>query len=309
MLTIPDDLRELSRLTLEDQAIFVPAVTESGQKSWLYFFPFLYSFSLSTSQTLLWERHGAAICLYVLRLRDDRLRLEVYLPPFPFDGDALRWALERANSFNRSRSSRVIWMDQHHSALLEREGLEVKAIEEEFVYDGEQVRSARGKDFERLRRKLNQTRRIPGLQIRPYRAEDHAACKDLLVRWRRLLRDEKRVEIDGYWYTMRCLEHAADFQAGLLKGEVITVDDRICAFTFGGRISASYASIFITISDHDVPGLGYLQRHSLMTNNPEMPYFNDSSDAGRAGLSEVKRAFNPVEMHTLYRGYQREAAP
>jgi hypothetical protein len=32
----------------------------------------------------------------------------------------------------------------------------------------------------------------------------------------------------------------------------------------------------------------------------ELPYFNDSTDNGRAGLREVKEHFRPVEMHAIH---------
>lgn len=309
MMKIPDGLGELKRVSLEDQAAFVSAATEGNEKSWLYYFPFLYCFSLSDSQTLLWERHDGAICLYFLRHHDDKHRLDLYLPPFPFSPAAMRHALERVANFNEGRFCRILWVDELRRESVESEGLRARVIEQEYVYDTEQVRSLSGKDFHRLRRNLNRVKKIPNLQLREFRQGDEEPCRELLRRWRRALRDEKDVKVTGYYYSERCVDHALAFQGDILKGEVITVDDRVCGFAFGGRISASYGSLFLAVSDHDVAGLGYLQRFSLMVNSQDIPYFNDSSDTGRTGLAEVKKSFNPVEMHTLYRGYQREAAP
>lgn len=307
-LTIPSELNELNRLSLNDQITFTSAATESSQKSWLYYFPFLYCFSLSDSQTLLWELHDGVICLYLLRRHDDRYRLDLYLPPFPFSSAAMKHALERSASFNGARFCCVLWVDEQMKGPLESEGFRTRPIEQEYIYNTDQVRSLSGKNFHRLRGKLNRARKIPNLELRDYRPADEEPCRELLRRWRRFLRDEKDVEVSGYYYSERCLDHALSFQGDILKGEVITVDDRVSGFTFAGRISASYGSIFMAISDHDVPGLGYLQRFSLMVNSQGIPYFNDSSDTDRAGLAEVKKSFNPVEIHNLYRADPPEPA-
>src|SRR5262245_42643118 len=112
MMPTPLELRELNRLTLQDQAAFVAAATASHQKSWLYFFPFLYLFAGSSKRTLFWERRDGAICLYYLWQDEEGPRLDLYFPPFPFSIEALRFALERVKSFNRGRSSHIIWVDE-----------------------------------------------------------------------------------------------------------------------------------------------------------------------------------------------------
>jgi hypothetical protein len=307
VLDIPVDLHDLRRLALPDQDKFVSAATESEQKSWVYFFPFLYSFSLSDNRALLWEDRKGSICLYILRRRADELQFNMYVPPFPFNPGALKEAFDRANSFNGNRSARIVWVDERQQRLVESEGFPTSQRGQEYIYESALVGSASGRQFERLRRKVNKLHRVPGLQVRAYRQEDAASCRKLLRRWRRFLSQEKERVFSGYWYTRNGLDHASSFHNDLLRGEVVTVDERICAFSFYGKISASYGCIFITISDHAVPGLGFLQRQSLMANNPDIPYFNDSTDGGEPGLAEVKRSFNPIEMHSLYRAVQAGA--
>jgi hypothetical protein len=76
----------------------------------------------------------------------------------------------------------------------------------------------------------------------------------------------------------------------------------VCAVTFAGKLTTTYGSLYVAISDRDIPGLGYLQRYNLMMNIKGVRLFNDSSDVVRRGLAEVKKAFNPVGMNRLYRG-------
>lgn len=179
-------------------------------------------------------------------------------------------------------------------------GYRMQYRESEYIYDGNLVRASAGGDFERLRRYVNRARRTPGLTLRNYGEDDQAACLDLLARWRRQ-RTEQGINIDGYGYTQRCIENAHKFNKGLLRGEVIIVDEKLVAFSFGGLISPTIESIFLTISDHEFPGLGYLQRHNFMLNAPNTKLFNDSSDADRSGLEQVKSSFRAIEMNHLYR--------
>jgi hypothetical protein len=137
--------------------------------------------------------------------------------------------------------------------------------------------------------------------VRDYRPEDQIACKDLLRRWRDVLLNQKGIEVDGYGYIKRCLENAFSFKDNILKGEVVLIGEKICGFTFGGPLSATHGCIFVGVSDHGIPGLGYLLRHSLISNNRHLCFFNDADAMGRDGLSHVKERFRPVRMISLYR--------
>lgn len=290
----------LSQLMMSDQEAFVAAMADCKQKSWLYFFPFLHSFSLAPNQSLLWERAGGSICIYMLRSIREVPRLRLYLPPFPFSVEALKAAEDRQRSFNGDGNCEIVWAEQSVGPELMRLGYRMQYRESEYIYDGNLVRASAGGEFERLRRYVNRARRTPGLTIRNYEQGDQKACLDLLVSWRRE-RTSQGINIDGYGYTRRCVENALEFKNGLLRGEVIVVNEKLVAFSFGGLIGPGIESVFLTISDHEFPGLGYLQRHSFMSNAPGTILFNDSSDADRSGLEQVKSSFRPVEMNHLYR--------
>lgn len=302
MLAIPDELVGLRRISLRDQSTFVSAVSESNQKSWLYFFPFLYGFAQGATQTLLWETWEGSVCLYFLRQREAGYRLDLYVPPFPFSRQALKHALARIVSFNRRQSCRITWVEECQKERVAQAGFSLDPIEEEYIYNSEFLRSTTGPRFQRLRRNLNKARRLEGMQVRSYRKEDEQACIGLLNSWRRVLRDERNIQVSGQAYMRSCVIDALSFENGILQGEVVLQNDRLCAFTFGGKLTPTYGSLYVAISDRDIPGLGYLQRYNLMMNIKGVRLFNDSSDVGRPGLAEVKKAFNPVGMNRLYRG-------
>lgn len=301
MLAIPKELVDLKHISPQDGALFGAAATQSGQVSWLYYFPFLCLFAQSPRQTLLWEICDGAICLYhlVKSREDDSLSLKLYLPPFPQDNAALQHAMGRCRDFNRRRSAVILWADERQRPWVEGRGFQTTFKEEEFIYDGALVRAAEGKTFERMRRMANKARRLPGLEIRAIRPEDQAPCVELLSRWKTMKREREQPYIRSPY--MRLSAEQAFAFGDIMQGEVVTVDGRVCAFTFGGRISASHASIFVTISDHDIPALGTLQRSHFIGNRPEFANFNDFSDSQQEGLAKVKRSFRPVTMNRLYR--------
>ncbi|HEY7763865.1 MAG TPA: hypothetical protein VIB38_02650 [Aestuariivirgaceae bacterium] len=177
----------------------------------------------------------------------------------------------------------------------------MELIEEEYIYDGELLRDRAGPSFYRLRRNLSKTGRIEGLQILKYDKGHEEQCLQLLRSWRRFKENERSVRVTGRSYMRSCLLDALSFRSNLLIGEVILINDRLCGFAFGGQISRNYGSLFVALADHQVPGLGYLQRHHLMMTMQHLRYFNDSSDLGQSGLAEVKKSFNPVAMNAVYR--------
>ena len=174
---------ELSRVELSDEAVFRSAVEAAGRQSWLHYFPFLYCFSTSNTP-LRWEKCDASVCLYILKSIGDKQRLQLYVPPFPFTQNALAAAEERMIRFNGDRRFRILWAEQSQTEDLEKGGYQFTMRESEYIYSGDLVRRAEGKQFASLRRHLNQIQKLPGLVVREYRSEDIQACLKLLAKWR-----------------------------------------------------------------------------------------------------------------------------
>ena len=64
-----------------------------------------------------------------------------------------------------------------------------------------------------------------------YREGDIAPCLELLKSWRRHLQNDRDIEVSGFTYMRSCVENALSFADGIIKGEIITINDRICAFS------------------------------------------------------------------------------
>jgi hypothetical protein len=292
----------LSHIETADQEVFVSALTQCNQKTSLYFFPFLHSFARAPNQPLLWERVGSSVCVYMLTNIHKAPNLRLYLPPFPFNRDALRWAEDRQRNYNGTTKCVIVWADQTAGPELMEQGYRLAYRESEYIYDGDLVRAADGSNFSRLRRNLSRVRKLEGLIIRAYGPDDQAACLELLARWRKR-RSDQGLETEGYGYTRRIVQHASEFKNGLLRGEVVLIKEKLVGFSFGGQITPDMECIFIAISDHDIASLGYTLRHSFVSNGPQRKLFNDGEDGGNSGIREVKLVFCPVEMNHLYRAF------
>lgn len=293
------DPSELHPIDLADEACFREAIKIERPQSWIYYFPFLYCFGHRKEMTLLWEKVNSSICLYLLKTSKGERRLSLFLPPFPYEHASLEAAHRRISEFNGDNACRIVWAEQKYDEVLRAQGFELRLREEEFIYDTQKVNATIGSEFKRLRQLLGRCQRLPGLELRPFQAPDQKNCLDLLDRWFESLTEDKGISVYGYGYVRSCVENAFSFCTGSLLGEVTTFHGEIVGFTFGGPIHDEMGSLFISISDHAIEGLGYIQRHNFMLRFPELAFFNDSSDTGREGIAHVKRQFRPVRMNRL----------
>lgn len=290
----------LEPIRMEDAPRITAAAEAAGVVSWSHFFPYLYlSGRQTSSRRILHEFVEDSALVYRIERRNGKERLTLLLTPFPFSPAALQRARERMWLFNGRRGARIIRMQQSEALLVARAGFEIHHHSDEYIYDAEAVLQQQGSSFATLRRKI--ARYAGGIaSVRPYQAGDEPACRALLDAWRTELR-EMGVKIGPYYrYTRACLAEHDTFATSQLVGQVVEVEGAVAAFSFGGGITTSHASIFITVSDRRHPGLAYFQRRSLIEGLSNYRYFNDFNDSNRTGLRQMKRSFRPVQMHSLF---------
>src|ERR687894_1164453 len=88
------DVADLAPVEVKDADTFLAAAEHARIKSWFYYFPRLYFYGQNKAHRLRWERHAGSILVYQIRQRkvgsQMNSRMDLYLPPFPFDPAALR---------------------------------------------------------------------------------------------------------------------------------------------------------------------------------------------------------------------------
>lgn len=298
VLGAPDECLDLSIIRAEDGDRFHDAIDQCRIKSHHYYFPRLLFSGQRKDRLLLFEEVDGSILVYSLQQRVSRLALNLYVPPFPFRTTALQRARERMRDFNRGRAGRIDWVQEEDAHLVASHGFLLSPREQEFIYDRAAVAELNGPGFARVRRYLASLKKYDGLVVREYTARDEEACMAVYRRFRAQLQ-AKGVEPKGYSAMVNCLKGATRLPASRLRGEVFEIEGTIRAYSFGGPIGPDYGCVFLTVSDHEFPGLAYALRHQMMMNFPALTYFNDSTDNKRAGLREMKERFRPVEMHGI----------
>lgn len=299
----PVELADLASVEAEDADAFL-AAEHAGVTSWFHYFPRLHFYGQSRAHMLRWERQAGSILVYQVRRRKVGSRMNLYLPPFPFEPATLRHALQRMQDFNGDRSGRIIFVQEGEAPPIAREGLEIFFKMEEFIFDRAAVMSLEGSCFRSLRQELSRALK-PGLvETRPYTAADQPACLALVETWKERL-IANGMKVTGYSHTVACLAAAERFPPSLLNGLVVEVDGEVRGFAFSGTLSPTLGCNHLGITDASFRGLPHLLRYRLMAGFPDLIHFNDSVDNGRPGLRELKQRFRPVEMHGLFGARER----
>jgi hypothetical protein len=297
-------LENLAPVEIENAEVFLSAAERGRVNAWLYYFPLLYFYGQYRAHLLRWESYGGSILVYQIRRQEGRSRMDLYLPPFPFDPGALRHARKRMREFNGDRAARIIWVQESDALPVARAGFGVFFREEEFIFDRSAIMGLEGSGFKKLRQKLSSALRHGSVETRPYTSADQPACLAVLEKWRgRLLANG--IAPSGYSYTLSCLEMAELFPPSLLRGMVIECDQVVRGFAFTGQLAGTLGCNFLCITDAEFKSLSYLLCYRMMAEFPDLVLFNDSSDTGRPGLHAAKQLFKPVVMHSLYGARER----
>ena len=293
-------LAGLRSIEVDDDGTFRRAAQAGGCHTWLHYFPFLHALARTVRRELRWEEVDGSVLVYHLIDVERGPRLSLYLPPFPFVAAALAYAQQRGRRFDPAAPTRIVWVDEASLPTLAGVLASKRAADAEYVYDGARVAARAGGRFAELRSHLDRLERVPGLAVRPYAEGDRAACEAVIEAWRGQ-RKERRAHSSAYRLALLCLADQGTFDRELLRGEVVTQDGDVRAFTFGGPISDGWGSLFVVIDDQRLPGLGYLQRYSFIRNNPDIRLFKELGDVEGPHLAKIKDAFDPVARSPLWR--------
>lgn len=91
------------------------------------------------------------------------------------------------------------------------------------------------------------------------------------------------------------------------KGAVLLVDGKICAMTFGERLTEDTALVQIELADEDVRG-AYQMINKLFCENEwkDCKYINREEDMGIEGLRKAKESYQPIFMMNKYKVIEKE---
>jgi hypothetical protein len=297
-------LQGLEPLAASHLTRYKSAVSESGPLGWGYYFPYLLARGKAGRSAVLVGEDSGTLCLYQWERGEMSDKLELIVPPIPFDHDVLKRCLERANEFNGDRKARILRGDEQDAdTVADHPGLEIRQRRAQYLFAPANYEDLSGRRLRTVRRQVAAFEELEGIAIRPMDASDRDACHALLREWKRTHRDAHGTA-GGAGTTGRGIDLLGTLPDQDLTGELVFWSDRLVAFALGGEIRPGVACFFDAKSDPSVPGISYAHRRSFMLRMRDFQYLNDGSDTGREGLRQLKDSLRPVRMHLEFRATQ-----
>jgi len=298
-------LAGLKVLDLDDRERYRRAVEAGSQMGFGYFFPYLLTHHRTGRSAVLVTEDSGSFCVFRWEVRDSKERLDLYLPPIPSNLTVLERCLERANEFNQDYSARVVRIDAKDAeAISAIPWLVVRQRRLQYLFSPATYEDLAGRKLRTVRRNVVLIEQLPGIQVEPYSRRHATACLDLLARWSRA-HAEAHGGQGGAGVTKRTIELSSELPESELRGEVILHDGALVGFAFGGEIRPGLGCSFERKCDTHLRGLTWFQFLRLFLGLKDCAIVNDGSDAGRAGLRQLKESFRPVGMHAEFRAKQR----
>jgi hypothetical protein len=305
-LNLSGALAGLKVLEKSDLETFQSMLNKGEQVGWAYYFPYLLTRNRPGQSCTLFIEYEGSICLFNWQLIGNKPRIDLLAAPSPMNQYALKGCIERANDFNADYSARIMRIDDKDSKAVADIGIHVRERKQQYIFSPRNYNNLSGKKYYTLRRNVTLIKNQPDVEVVPYSKSHAQDCHRLLNKWGKLHR-AKHGTFGGVGISRRIIDLAGTIPDDVLRGQVIYIEGQLAAFTFGGQIRPGLACSFERKCDTDVRGLSYYQLWSFLCGFDDETLVNDGSDAGSAGLRQLKDSFRPIYMHSEYRGSQRKA--
>ena len=222
--------------------------------------------------------------------------------PSPRD-KVTRMLLEWLGKERREQKPRIERADER--LVLELEGAEGIAIEEtrdqfDYVYLKDDLVQLAGNKYRSKRNHINQLSRAYGYSYARLTKDHIPDCLALQDRWCEMRRCEDDLNLLGEWDAVK--EILGFYESLRVEGAVITIKDKVMAFTFGEMLNDHTAVVHIEKADPDIPGLYPVINQQFCENSlMNARYINREQDLGVPGLREAKLSYYPHHLVKKFR--------
>jgi hypothetical protein len=287
-----------------DLPAFKRAVTAGGQLGWGYYFPGLLALNRTDRTAILLGEDNGSLCVFRWTRREARDRLDILLAPAPMNAAVLGRCIERANDFNGDRSARVLRVDASDAGAVGAvANLLVREHKAQFLFAPSSYADISGRKFRTIRRNVIKIAELAGIEVLPFQSAHIEECRQLLSRWGERHRNAFGTR-GGAGTSRRALDLSALIHAPDLDGEVVLLHGRLVAYALWGEIRPGVGAFFDAKCEAEPAGLGFFHRHHFLSRQHQFEIINDGSDAGRAGLRQLKNSLRPVGFHMEHRAFQ-----
>lgn len=173
----------------------------------------------------------------------------------------------------------------------------------DYLYQRDDLLELRGRAFRGKRSDCRAFGRNPGIEYRPYRPPDEAACTALFERWqahrmgktadsvlRKLLEDSRSYHLSAL----------TEGEAIGLIGRVICVRENMVAYTFGFPLDGETFVVALEVTDPSYRGASAYIFHEFSRELEAYKYINVMDDSGLPGLKRVKRSYHPWRLEPSF---------
>ena len=301
----------LRTLHVDDLDIFKESAQKADKSGWIYYFPFLYFWSLSNSRELLIGEQNGSIKLFLLRdlNRDKKPKLELFIPPLPFNESVLESALDTLYRYDKKYKAKILWVDRDDLKKIKSSPIFNDILfnfkEQEYIYNPQIYNNISGSKFRHIRRGINKIKTLKDVEVIDYLSKYQEECLNLLETWGSE-QSSKYLKVWDLTYTKMCLKSAPLFDKKDLFGLVIKVNKEIKSFAFSGEMTNRSGNLFISKSDPNINGLNVYMQYLMLKKMQNLEFLNAASDMGYEGLRFNKQSFRPVKMLNMYEAYYDE---
>jgi hypothetical protein len=299
----PNAITALKAVSPSDYAHYADALEDSQPKGSSYYLPGLLAYHRPGRREILLDHDEGSICIYRWESNKGATHLDIYLAPTPMNTSVLRRCIERANDYNQDTTARILRIDEDDASTVASLGLRVRKRREQYLYSPKKYTDLAGKELYTVRRNCATIGKLDSVRLEPYTPAYAKECHSLLNRWRSEHK-KRHGTAGGYGSSRRIIDLAGKLPEHALTGQLVLIDDKVVAFSFGGHIHSGIACSFERKCENHYSGLTYYQLRNFLLHLTDYPIVNDGSDAGRNGLKQLKDSFRPVKMHAEYRAYQ-----
>lgn len=180
----------------------------------------------------------------------------------------------------------------------------------DYIYNGEDLRTLKGRKYSKKRNHIHAFHRdYPDYEFQEVHPEDVPEVLDFLERWYGQMNLAGRME-DGLLCEREAIYDALTKMEALdFVGGMIRIDGKICALTFGEKITDNTVVIHIEKAYAEYRGL-YAVIHQDYLNHfwPDIEFVNREEDMGSEGLRQAKMSYYPAYLLSKYKAELKEDA-
>jgi hypothetical protein len=217
--------------------------------------------------------------------------------------DVLRTVLEWMKEEKKEINPRIERADERTvSEIVGVQGFTVEPTRDHFdyVYLRDELVNLAGNKYRSKRNHINQLLRTYSYQYSDLAPDHIQDCIELQEKWCILRRCEDDMNLLGEWDAVK--EILSSYESLDVQGGVVTIENKVMAFTIGQMLNDNTAVVHIEKADPEIPGLYPVINQQFCENNwKDVRFINREQDLGMPGLREAKLSYYPDHMVKKFR--------